>query len=672
MKIQYRIYISLILGLLLLISALFISYSNINDTSKMLKLLDRNQIKINFYANRLNYAIKDDQAKLLQTILLKHILSKNITKALAQPMQIDKAIDNEIYHSINKLNKYAKTNTDLSIEFLKTIHTIKNRLKAYKMVRDSLIDAIRAKDTIDTEDALYGFNNITNKFAQETLILIELANANIYQKICNLKKINQESSYMLIFSFILSIILILIATYKLHSLQNNIQTQLQRALVAEDELKDAQTKLLSYNQNLEIEVNKISSELHNKIYTNPISGLQNRNKLLEDIKSYNFMYIALLNIDKFQSFNDVYGEETGNVAIRLTGEFLKNAIKNLSQLIYHIGGDEFAIVCIQDINTDKKIFIQTIENIIEDYKNYIFSYEDKTFKFSMSAGIATANDKKTLAYADMALKDAKKRNIQLAFFDKNKNLERKHKGDMECRKKIEFALKYNGILSYFQPIVPIQDRSKPTKYESLVRLKDQAGKIIPPFNFLGVAKTHRLYDQISYQVIKNTLSVIQKYQIPASLNISLADMINVKTMKYLFETLDNFESNHLLTIELLETEDFQNYDDVENFCAKIKSYGIKIALDDFGSGYSNFSHALRLPIDYIKIDATLISKVDKDEHSKIMVETIVDLAKRLGVETIAEFVASQEILDTVTALGVDYAQGYHLGKPLSIEEQLGS
>lgn len=668
MKIKYKIYLSLIIGLLLLMISLIISYQNIHQNSKMLKLLDRTQIKISFYANKLNYDINKDQANLLQSILLKHIKYEHITTQFKHPITIDKNINSGIHKSITKLEKFAKTNSSFSKEFLKTITTIKIRFKAYKLVRNSLLDAIKAQDNVDIQDALYGFNNVTNKFAQETLKLIELTNGDIYQKIYDLKQINQQSSYILIFSFILSSLLILIAIYKLHSLQDKLQIQLQRALVAEEELKTIQKKLLMYNQDLEHEVNKVTSELHKKIYTSPISGLPNRNKLLEDIKTYNFTYMAILNIDKFQSFNDIYGEDVGNIAIRLSGEFLSNAVTDLPLLVYHIGGDEFAIVCIQNINTDKEIFTQTIENIIEKYKNHIFNYEDKTFKFSMSAGIAKASEDKMLSYADMALKDAKKRNIQLAFFDEDKNLEQKHKSDIECRKKIEFALKYNGILSYFQPIIPIQDTHQPTKYESLVRLKDKSGKIIAPFNFLDVAKANRLYEKISQNVIDNTLSAIQQFKIPVSLNISLSDMINVKTTDYLFGALDTFGYNHLLTIELLETEDFQNYSDVENFCTRVKSYGIKIALDDFGSGYSNFSHALRLPIDYIKIDATLISKVDKDEHSMIMVETIVDLAKRLEVETIAEFVASQEILDTVKKLGVDYAQGYHLGKPLSIEE----
>jgi EAL domain-containing protein (putative c-di-GMP-specific phosphodiesterase class I) len=103
---------------------------------------------------------------------------------------------------------------------------------------------------------------------------------------------------------------------------------------------------------------------------------------------------------------------------------------------------------------------------------------------------------------------------------------------------------------------------------------------------------------------------------------------------------------------------------------KVRSFGIKIALDDFGSGYANFSHILNLPVDYIKIDASLISDIDRNQNSRIMVETIVDLAKKLHVETIAEFVSSEEILEVVTELGVDYAQGYFIGKPEPITKHL--
>jgi len=249
-------------------------------------------------------------------------------------------------------------------------------------------------------------------------------------------------------------------------------------------------------------------------------------------------------------------------------------------------------------------------------------------------------------------------------------LEKSHIEDIECHEKLLYALQNDKILSYFQPIVPLQDASKAIKYESLVRLEDAYGKITPPLKFIDVAKANRIYDKLTKIVLQNTLSVINEYKIPCSINVSIVDIENEKTLASLYETFDKFERNDLLSVELLETEDFKDYRQVYEFCVKVRSYGIKVALDDFGAGYSNFSHILNLPVDYIKIDASLISNIDRDSHSRIMVETIVGLAKKLKVETIAEFVSSKEILEVVKELKVDYAQGFYVGKPEPIEKRL--
>jgi EAL domain-containing protein (putative c-di-GMP-specific phosphodiesterase class I) len=288
----------------------------------------------------------------------------------------------------------------------------------------------------------------------------------------------------------------------------------------------------------------------------------------------------------------------------------------------------------------------------------------------MSAGLAFSGSRKMLAYSDMALKDAKKRNIQLSVFNDDKELEKLHKEDIECNKKLLSALDSGNIISYFQPIAPIQDDALDIKYESLVRLREEDGNIIPPFRFIDVAKQNRVYHKLTKIIVENTLEVVSKYKVPCSLNISMEDIEDDSTIKMLYTTFNKFEHNNLLTIELLETEEFKDYKRVYDFCIKIRSYGIKVALDDFGAGYSNFSHVLNLPIDYIKIDASLISNIDRDMHSQIMVETIVGLAHKLNIQTIAEFVSSKEILEVVKKLKVDYAQGYYVGKPESIEKHL--
>ena len=452
---------------------------------------------------------------------------------------------------------------------------------------------------------------------------------------------------------------------------NILKLQLKEAQAGEKRQENLQKQLLKHNTNLENAISTKTKEIHEKRYKNILTGLPNRSRLLEESTIYKFNKMALLNIDNFQSVNDVHGEEIGNVTLKITAVFLQKQIEDKNLFLYHVGGDEFAVVAKEGNDFNKEIFIEFIEEILQKYKDEDFVYKEKKLNLMISAGIAFSGRKKMLAYADMALKDAKKRNIHISVFD-DQELEKIHKSEMESHKKLLHALENDDIISFFQPIVHIKGGSKPTKYESLVRIMEDNGDLIQPFSFLDVAKTNRIYNKITQAVLTNTLDVASKYNVPCSLNISLTDIDDKRTMKMFFNTLDNYKHNELLTIELLETEDFVNYDEVYQFCEKVHSYGIKIALDDFGSGYSNFAHILNLPIDYIKIDASLISNISKEKSSRIMVETIVELAHRLGIETIAEYVSSKEILDIIKEIGIDYAQGFYMGKPERIENLLSA
>jgi len=653
-------YLLLSLSFFSLFFSLFLAYNNLKQNNTTLEHLSTTQIELNYYTNKLNYDVKRNQTHILQLALLNKEASQK---------ELETYFD-EMKESITKLKHYTKEHPTFSPSFIATLDTLQKRIVSYKMVERSLIDAINRNDKEDIEDALIGFDSIAEVFSKDTKKLMDLESQALYKELSKLEQNNTNNLKIMFFAFFFAILLIIFYIYKFLKLNKRLQSQLQISQTVQSELKDTQEQLIKYSENLEDEINKQRNELYSKIYNHSISNLPNRNKLIEDMQSLYFPRLAILNIDKFQSFNDVYGEEVGNIALKMSAEFLANEIKNLPMRLYHVSGDEFVIVCTNQRSGDENIFKKQIELILERYKNHTFYYDAKEFQFMMSAGISFSGKDKMLAYADMALKDAKKRNLQLSIFEEDKALEKSHKDDIECHQKLQFALNNDQIISHFQPIIPIQDDKKEPKFESLVRILDSDGNLIPPHMFLDVAKANRIYYKITQAVIKNTLEVIAKYKIPCSLNISMADIENKKTIKELLLILNEFEYNHLLSIELLETEDFQNYDMVYEFCLQMKSYGIKIALDDFGAGYSNFSHILNLPIDFIKIDASLISNIDRDHNSRIMVETIVDLAKKLHVETIAEFVSSQNILDVIKEIGVDYAQGFHLGKPASIEDQV--
>lgn len=660
MSFKIKLFIVISFSLLLLGSSLYLSTTSINNTTKMIDRIENVHLKFLLLSSKLDHDVEINQSDLLNAIIIED------TDAIANI----KDSFNDLYKLTFALDDFNKNNNINIKDIDKTIVIMKKRMIAYKIVQISLIEALESKNKEDILDALIGFNSVTLKFSQEVTTLISSLNIKLKDKMNQLRVSNKNLEKNTMYLFLVSMILILSSIYKLIQLQNLAQNELKRAEEAENIQKKLQKQLLQYNDDLEDEIAKKTKELHIKMYTNFISGLANRNRLLDDAYKYNFKQMALLNIDKFQKFNDVYGEEIGNIALKLSAEFLQEQLNDENTLLYHIGGDEFVFAVKDSSDISNAEFIHRIEELLKVYNKEIFVYEEKTFNFMMSAGISFSGKKKMLAYADMALKEAKKKNIPLNTFEEDKALEKGHKQDIECYKKLLYAFEHNYILSHFQPIVPILDTSLPTKYESLVRMKLDNGKIIPPFQFLDIAKQNRIYDKITKQVIKNTLETISKYNIPCSLNISMDDIDNKQTLKMIYNLFDEFQYNNLLTIELLETEEIKDYNIVYDFCTKIRSYGIKIALDDFGSGYSNFSHILKLPIDYIKIDASLISNIDRDSHSQIMVETIVSLAHKLNIQTIAEFVSSKEIFDTVKSLNVDYAQGYYIGKPEDIKKHI--
>lgn len=660
MNFKVKLYFIVLIGFILLTYSLYLNSKSMRATGAMIDHIETNQIKLSSMAFKFNHDIALHQSDILQSIIIKNIHSID---------DINSSFNNH-HKRLDAIKTFMNKNNIKIYGIDKIITTIENRIIKYAKSEKSLIKAIKSQELNDIYNSLISFNSITLEFSNDTNELVKLVDNILKQKIKILKNTNEQTQKNILYTFVLAVLLILFAVYKLSQRYSATEKELMLGEKAEIQQKELQYQLLKYNNDLEEEISKKTEELHLKIYTHFLSGLPNRNKLLEDSYIYKFKQMALLNIDRFQKFNDVYGEEVGNIALKLTAGFLTSQIDDDNTLLYHIGGDEFVFAVKDSTKLNNISFIEKVENILKKYRRENFIYEDKKFSFMMSAGLAFSGSKKMLAYADMALKDAKKRNVQISIFNDDKELERIHKEDIDCKKKLIHAIDTDNIISFFQPIAPIQDGSIEIKYESLVRLREDNGNIIAPFRFINVAKQNRVYHKLTKAIFHNTFEAIAKYDIPCSINISMEDIEKDKTVQMLYAKFDEFEYNHHLTIELLETEEFKDYKRVYDFCLKVRSYGIKIALDDFGAGYSNFSHALNLPIDYIKIDASLISNIDSDINSQMMVETIVGLAHKLNIQTIAEYVSSKEILDVVKRLNVDYAQGYYVGKPEPIQKHI--
>ncbi|MBC8238636.1 MAG: EAL domain-containing protein, partial [Helicobacteraceae bacterium] len=165
-------------------------------------------------------------------------------------------------------------------------------------------------------------------------------------------------------------------------------------------------------------------------------------------------------------------------------------------------------------------------------------------------------------------------------------------------------------------------------------------------------------------------STFENNNLEFSINLSIEDIMSSEMYNFIIQKLKDSDASNRVTFELLESEAIQDFKKVERFISEAKRHGAQIAIDDFGSGYSNFSYLTKMNADYIKIDGSLIKDIDVDKTSYIVVETIVEFAKKLGIKTIAEYVHSSIVMDKVKELGIDYSQGFYIDKPsINIEDK---
>ena len=225
------------------------------------------------------------------------------------------------------------------------------------------------------------------------------------------------------------------------------------------------------------------------------------------------------------------------------------------------------------------------------------------------------------------------------------------------------ALNNYNIVSYFQPIVHNKTK-KVEKYESLVRLIDSDKNIVSPYFFLNIAKEGKYYQKITSIVLKNSFRALFYTNLTISINLSALDIEKSETRKIFITLLKKYKTDtHRIVLELLEDENIKDKIAITTFLKEIKEYGVKIAIDDFGSGLSNFARVLEYQPDFIKIDGSLIRNIHNDTIAQHIVETIVTFSKKQNIQTIAEYVENEEVYNTVCELGVDYSQGYYFGKP---------
>lgn len=414
-----------------------------------------------------------------------------------------------------------------------------------------------------------------------------------------------------------------------------------------------------HKENKELEA--AQTNLQSSLVTDRLTGLKNRFSFENELQKFHKPTLVLLNLDNFKHINDFYGVSAGDYILCQCAKILKSiTLKQFDEQIFRLGGDDFGII-FEDVSQEATF--QNAQMIIRAIDTYDFIVNDIRINITISAAIS--NEVPLIENADMALKHIKTlANKKLIIYSNKLNLRRKILHNIEVTNILKEAIKHNRITPYFQPIFHLKHK-KIEKYEALVRIKNATGDILQPYEFLPVAVKTPYYAEITRIMIQKSMDYFQNLPYRFSVNIAMQDLLNTELMSVIKETLEaNKETAKRLDFELLESEHIEDMELVNSFIREIKSFGCRISIDDFGSGYSNFSYLSQLDFDTLKIDGSLIKEINSDKKSYQIVKIIVEFATINKLEIVAEFVEDAAISECLEILGVTYAQGYYYGKPL--------
>lgn len=408
------------------------------------------------------------------------------------------------------------------------------------------------------------------------------------------------------------------------------------------------------------ELLRVQKNLVEQFYTDPLTRLPNLYQLRQDLEEGGDFTLIIANIDNFKILNDFYGFIVGDFILESFAKSLKTELQDVP--VYRIAGDEFAIL------VHKRMSFYLLKNYLTHlskqltHLRYAYAQTEIYVDCTLSSSASFASDD-IFSKVNMALKYAKKEQLKYWIYEDTMNFSQEYESNLKYATKVRKAIvDFSGIVPYFQPILD-NKTDEIVRFEALSRLVDEDGAIHSPHNFIPVAKMIKVYDKITMAIIDKSFHVFESHAYDFSINLSFEDIINQDMYDFIIRKLRDSNMGHRVTFELLESEKVNNFNKVVHFFNEIKRYGAKVAIDDFGSGFSNFSYITKLSPDFIKIDGSLIKDIDQDKNAQIIVETIVDFSKKLGIKTVAEFVHSSTVLSTVKQLGIDYSQGYFIDMP---------
>jgi EAL domain-containing protein (putative c-di-GMP-specific phosphodiesterase class I)/GGDEF domain-containing protein len=418
---------------------------------------------------------------------------------------------------------------------------------------------------------------------------------------------------------------------------------------------------LLYASKKYIDLKKSKKELLELHKIDKLTGLENRESFLIDRKIDTSSYVVILNIIDFKTINKTLGFDNADLLLcEISNRLVKSVKKYAKSKLYRLYGDEYAFFYHND---DINVVCEDIKN---DFENNTIPF-DKNY-FHLSLNIAYSNIEPRFFTATLALQECKKSlDKNIISYDEDKYNKGEKEETLGMLKVLKNAILKDKIVPVYHAIIDNKTH-KVSKYETLARIMQANDKLLSPFFFIELSKKFKLYPHITKNIIEKAFNDFENIDYGFSINFSYIDIHNEEILEFFYKKLEeNKDTAKKLTIEILETENIGSYSELVVFRNKIKEYGCSLAIDDFGSGYSNWVDVLNLQPDYIKIDGSLIQNLLTNQGNINLVKTIVSFAKDNNVKTVAEFVSNEKLSILVRELGIDYSQGFFFAQPELIE-----
>ena len=408
----------------------------------------------------------------------------------------------------------------------------------------------------------------------------------------------------------------------------------------------------------------IQRQFYQVTNTDCVTGIANKQRLLTDLESTQHPNLGFIKIVNYQALVSRHGPTITDEIIKKVAEFLNNFNDPRLDKVtaYRIESDVFALLEDQDISH------QEVGDVITQIVKQVMGHQypvgdDLTAQLQVIVG-GVNYKQDAYVLANMAVQEAELKGLPYYFIDKAiGNLPHYYLADAKAIHELKQALDNGDIRPHYQPIFCARSRQV-VKYECLARWVDDQGQVVKwPDDFLALAHRSHVYHKVTRCMLNQAIEFSQKQEASVAVNISVADVRNKKTRKFIYETVKASGIADRIHFELLENEHINEEQIVIDFIEQLQGLGAKVGLDDLGKGYSNIERFINLPINFVKIDRSIMENLLENKNMQKMAQSIIALAHQKGLNVTAEFCANEEITDMAIKLGADFLQGFHLGEP---------